>query len=85
MTVYEIFSIIAAYLILLLTVGGIIANHIKKTNKRFEDGRVEKAKMSSDIKNLQVEIEKKANKELIEEQLKNIHSDLKEIKEALKS
>ncbi len=83
MHVYEILAIASAYLGLLITVARIITQNNKNISNRLESGSIKMTKIEKDIERMEKELSAKANRELVENQLRNIEEKLGEIKELI--
>lgn len=83
MSIYEILGVIAAYITLIITVFKMFASQSKSINERLGRGNVRMAEMSKDIVAIKEDLKGKANKDLVESQLKNINEKLDDIKDMM--
>ncbi len=85
MTIFYVLSAVASYLGLVIVIFGKVSTHNKSVNKKFETVAIENAVTQTRIETIEKEVDKKANKELVEQQFTTINDSLKEIKDLLKS
>lgn len=80
---YELFGVLAAYIGLIITVLKMIASQNKSINERLGRGSVKMAEINKDIATIKEDLKGKANKDLVEHQLKNINEKLDDIKKLM--
>lgn len=83
MSAYEILAVASAYIGLIITVLKMIGAQNKLVTVRLERGSIKMAEMKKDIDKMNEDLKQKANKDLVENQLKNISEQLGEIKQML--
>ncbi len=83
MTLYQILIVISSYLGLGIIVFAKISSNNKAVSDKLEKGRIKMTEISKDIEAMKTELAKKANKELVTEQLATINEKLADIKSLL--
>ncbi|GEM_PF-7004684 len=80
---YELLGVIAAYIGLIITVVKMISSQNKNVDEKLGNNSIKMAEMSKDISTIKEDLKGKANKDLVENQLKNINEKLDDIREMI--